>query len=156
MATRFNIQSWSYSGRPSVDNPKDVVRFLIGDTNPEDKQLDDCEIQYLLAMEGDPLSAAICAVYGLIALYSRDFDGKFGDSQSAKPAEAYRALLDDLLAKRARQPVKMYAGGLSRSEKQAEEVDTDRVRPAFTRATGANRRAIQPNNETYYAVEGEP
>ena len=142
MARRI-IRQWSYSGDPATST-KDEVRFLVVDTDSEDKQIDDCEINYLLAKEGSPINAAICACIGLIAIYSRDFDGKFGDTTSAKITENYRGLLAELRAKRAEVPYVMFAGGLSRAAKLAVEENIDRVDPAFTVYTGNNPRAAEP------------
>ena len=148
MPPRSKILQWSYSGKP-LSNTKDEVRFLVGDTNPDDKQLDDCEIEYLLDREGSVIDAAICAVYGLIALYSRDFDGQFGSSTSSQIATAYRELLKDLRDKRARKPLVMLAGGLTKSDKLTQEMDTNRVRPVFTKTFGENPRALQPQEAPY-------
>ena len=150
--TRGNIQQWSYSGKPG-SSQKDEVRFLIGDTDPKDKQLDDCEVEYLIAVEGSSIGAAICACIGIIALYSRDFDGKFGDSTSAQISANYVILLEELRRKRDARPYIMFAGGLSRSQKLAVEQNTDRVRPVFTKTMGNNPRTLEPNGNFSGIVE---
>ena len=150
MTTRGNIQQWSYSGNPT-SSTKDEVRFLVGDTNPKDKQLDDCEIEYLVAQEGTAIDAAICACIGLIALYSRDFDGQFGNTTSAQIAANYKELLAELRIKRDRKPYKMFAGGLTKTDKLTQSQNTGRVRPEFTKTMFNNPRAI---DRTASALEG--
>lgn len=58
--------TWTYSGNPGAST-LDEVRFLIQDTNEDDQQLQDEELNYLIAVHGDPYSAAVAAVSALIA-----------------------------------------------------------------------------------------
>lgn len=125
------IQRWTYSAAPG-SSPIDAVRFLVGDTDPDDKQMDDCEIEFLLDQNGGPLNAAICAALGLAAIYSREVtDRNQGDRGSL--SQHYIDLASELQKKRARRAVAAYAGGLSHAEKGAQEANTDRVAPEFTR-----------------------
>jgi pyruvate formate-lyase activating enzyme-like uncharacterized protein len=74
--------SWTYSGDPS-NSDLDEVRFLIGDTNPDEAQLQDEEIQYLVNLYGSGpagnLVPAIYAIESLIARYARSVDKSVGD-----------------------------------------------------------------------------
>lgn len=50
--------SWTYSGNPA-DNPRDQVRFLLGDTVQNAQSLTDEEIYYLITLNpGNPYRAA--------------------------------------------------------------------------------------------------
>jgi len=51
-------KQFSYTGDPSV-NPRDAVRFLLGDTDKDRRLLDDREIDYALANEGSVDGAAV-------------------------------------------------------------------------------------------------
>lgn len=126
------ITTWSYSGRPGSSN-KDTVRFLIGDTNPKDKLLDDCEIEYLISSEGTPERAAICAAETIAAMFSRDFDGKSNRTTSSKIAEQYHKLSKRLRAKYAHRPFVPFVGGLKNSDKKTHEADGSTVSPFFDR-----------------------
>ena len=61
----------SYSGDPS-SSPRDEVRFLIGDTTPDDPLLSDPELDALLLLHPSPLSAASEAARRIA------IDGPFG------------------------------------------------------------------------------
>ena len=140
------IRQWSYSGKPET-NEKDEVRFLVGDTDAKNQQLDDCEVSYLLGKTGSVISAAICAVEGLMAIYARDFTGKFGSSTSSEIFDNYKALYKILKDKRANSASYIaYSGALTISDKTARQEDTDRVRPVFTMQLNENPRAMQPND----------
>ena len=52
--------TWNYSGDPSLSS-RDAVRFLIGDTDPNDPLVTDEEIAYALGRFTEPeLAGAIC------------------------------------------------------------------------------------------------
>lgn len=128
--------TWSYaSGSPgSVD--LDWVRLRIGDTDTSDQLLQDEEIEALVTSEGNRHMAAVVACETIAAKFARHADktvGKLSISMS-QAAERYLSLADRL-----RSDVTMdsgsggpYAGGISRSDKEADETDTDRVSPAFS------------------------
>jgi len=136
------ITNWSYSGDPTT-SPKDEVRFLVGDTNPNDQMLLDGEINYTLKLvygqtapipaQGNYLPAAYCAD-GLIAKYTRAADKAVGDlkisfSQRVKQFQE----LACLLRRRATLAgVIITAGGQSLADKAAQNADPDRVQPAIT------------------------
>lgn len=129
--------SWSYSGNPA-SNTKDMVRFLIGDTITADQLLQDEEITAVLAGEPDVTkSAAICAE-SISAKYSRLADvavGKTRISYSQK-SEAYSRLSDKLTSEVASSKslkAVPYAGGISVTDKDAQQLDSDRVDPMFER-----------------------
>jgi hypothetical protein len=135
---RREISNWSYGNDP-LKNDVDAVRFSIGDTYPDDKQISDCEIKFLLSKEGNVLEASICAVQSLIALYARDFDNK-SKSMSAQVTANYRLMLASLKEKRSNNLSPIYAGGLTISDKKTNEENSDVVQPMFTRELDDNRR----------------
>ena len=127
--------TWSYSGDPST-NRKDAVRFLIGDTDPDDQLVSDEEILYMIEKKSNDDLAAADLAMAIAANYSRLTDKSVGDlslSYSQK-AEQYRALAHELKTE-AGKTVKplVYAGGISKADKTNRELDDDRVRPSFTR-----------------------
>jgi hypothetical protein len=143
----------SYSGNPA-NSPVDMVRFLIGDTG-EPPMLTDEEIQAMLDLYGqDPFRAAVACAYSLAARYSGKADKTVGDLSLtySSVANGYRDLASQIkgqsgIASSARAP---YCGGISISEKQAVESNTDRVRPSFTKKQHDN-----PHAGTQDDVRGE-
>jgi len=122
--------TWTYSGNPGASD-LDEVRFLIGDTDTNDQQLSDEEITYLLSAFGSPARAALESARGLLAKYSRFVDQKTGDIdiKFSQRRAAYAALVQQLQLGMLPVP---YAGGISESDKEVDELDDDRVAPAFT------------------------
>jgi len=120
---------WSYEG-PGA-NAKDVVRFLVGDTDKHDPLVSDEEILFFL--EEFPTSsyhAAAEVAESLAARFSREVnqsaDGLSwsGDSLSQK----YYELADRLrrmAARKLRSGFAPYAGGLSKNERKLDDADDD-------------------------------
>jgi hypothetical protein len=145
-----NIQNWSYSHNPS-DSDKDAVRYLIGDTNSNDKLVDDNEILYLLEVEGSVRQAAIAALQNLIVLYSRyvDMSGDKKSSAHGQRITSFEMALKTLLEKQAMSGLSVFAGGLTKTGKEAQVLDPDRVAPVFNKNMFANPRAVFPDNRPY-------
>jgi hypothetical protein len=125
--------SWSYSGDPSTTSV-DAVRFLIGDTDDTDPQLQNEEINWRINQEGTIKVAAYKCCLNLIAKYSRKADRSIGDLRMSfsQQAEAYRKLATDIMVDAAvmAQP---YSGGISPTEKLNETLDPTTVQPTFKR-----------------------
>jgi len=149
MITTPNVLSWSYSHDPSASD-KDAVRFLVGDTNSDDKLLDDNEILYVLSVEGTVLQAAINCLQNLIVVFSRQVDGsgKEGSKALSQKVQSFRTALDSLLERQAMGPLNVFAGGISKTQKAATCADDDRVPPVFTKQMFDNPRAPSPNGST--------
>jgi hypothetical protein len=81
--------TWTYTGNPG-DSALDEVRFLIQDTNTNDRLLTNEEINYLIDSYGDPYSAAVAAVVSLIgqAARSEEESKKVGDLSLTRKAGA--------------------------------------------------------------------
>jgi len=126
---------WTYNGNPD-SNPLDAVRFLIGDTDSCDQLLQDGEIKSFLAQYNNaPLNAAIRCCETIIARLSRRPDEQVGSVRISysQQAKAYRALMNDLRTRIAITDAVPYAGGLSESDKAAQDANIDRVKPKFTK-----------------------
>lgn len=123
--------TWTYSGDPSATN-RDAVRFLIGDTDNTSQLVTDEEIAYMLTQEGSTSSAAARVCRSLAAKYARFMDQSVGDlnisySQRFKQFSEMASKLESDASSRVGIP---YAGGISQSDKDSRESDTDRVLPA--------------------------
>lgn len=128
--------SWNYSGDPASSN-LDAVRFLIGDTVSTDQQVSDEEITWLLSTSSSDVSqAAILAIESLIARYARypasktvgDLSISYGDR-----IKSYRELLTRIRSGLSLDLAEPFAGGISISDKESRESNTDRVGPHFSR-----------------------
>ncbi len=127
--------TWLYSGNPATSN-KDAVRFLIGDTNTTDQKLQDEEINYLLTVYGTPAMAAAESLEQLARRMAQSAEFAIGRYRESL---VEGATLLNQKARELRQQAGaigakgIYAGGISRTDKDAQELDTDRVQPAFAR-----------------------
>lgn len=122
--------TWTYSGDPSSTS-RDAVRFLIGDTDNTSQLVTDEEIAYILTQEGSASSAAARVCRSLAAKYARFMDQSVGDlnisySQRFKQFSEMAAKLESDASSRTGIP---YAGGISQTDKDSRESDTDRILP---------------------------
>ena len=127
------VREWSYSGNPAT-SILDKVQFLIGDTDSDDRQLSDLEINSVLADNADePYATSIACIEGLISKFSRRVTKSVGDLSISysEILKNYRDLLSGLKTKASIKLCKPYAGGISISDKQIDEGDSDRVQPSF-------------------------
>jgi len=127
--------TWTYSGDPGK-SAKDLVRFLIQDTDAKDQQLQDGEITYILSVYNNkPANAAIRLCEVLIAKYTRMADEGVGQVriQFSQKSKAYRTLLTDLKIRLATESMQPYAGGVSQSDVDTVNSNMDRVKPDFSK-----------------------
>jgi hypothetical protein len=136
----------TYSGNPA-SSPLDEVRFLVGDTNAAAFQLSDGEINYNLALvngNSPPppnknfLAASYCAE-AIAGQYAKMVDKAVGDLHISysQLAKQFQGLSLRLRSRAALANVKVYVGGLSRSEKWANDTDSDLATVA-TKVDGMN------------------
>lgn len=126
--------AFSYSGDPST-SPKDGVRFLVEDTNAQDPQLNDAEIQFLLNQYTNIFKAAAYAARSIMSKYARQVDKSVGDLRLSysQRQKAYQEMFEDLLRQAANRTSLPWVGGISHAERQTAELDTDLVKPKFTK-----------------------
>lgn len=145
------VGNFTYSGDPS-DSELDAVRFLIRDTDEATAQLSDEEIQWMLVESGHSIyRAAVGAVDFIVTNFATQARtrtvGALSISYEAR-ADEYRKLAL-ALHKRwlAFTNFIPYAGGISRSDKQANQSDTDWDKPAFVRNLHGDPSAITEMRE---------
>jgi len=124
----------SYGANPATSNI-DYVRFLIGDTDPDDFLLVNSEISGLLSLYGGPVAASIVACESLAAKFSRLCDEEVGDVRVDLSQKAANFLK---LAVRLRQQQAIgspipFAGGILVDDKQSNAGDITLVKPRFTK-----------------------
>jgi hypothetical protein len=125
------VTTWTYSGDPASSS-LDEVRFLTGDTLSTASQTNsDEEIAFLLAQQGSVRQAAIAACEALIAKCTALVTQSVGAVSVAYSdrVKQYRELVGTL--RRGLTPTP-YAGGISVSDKETVESDTDRDAPLFS------------------------
>lgn len=135
----------AYGGSPSSVS-RDAVRLLVGDvsTSTSSEWLTNTDYDYFVAQTSSVYVAAQLAANSLSALFAGPSSGgedwverKVGDltikrSEATGIASEFRKLAHKL-GRMAAAGVTPYAGGISQSDKDGVESDTDRTRPAFTR-----------------------
>ncbi|MGN6812554.1 MAG: hypothetical protein ACTHMP_16950 [Thermomicrobiales bacterium] len=137
------------------------VRLALGDTQPAYPLLQDEEIDQYLTTYGTTniYFAAAYAAEAIAGLFSRQVDRALGGGLSLQNSQKVTQYLQ-LAARLRRQAalgVMPYAGGLSVSEKRAEEQDTDRVPPFFTRGSlQPPQVALPETGETESPIFEEP
>ena len=117
---------------------RNAVRFLVGDTDPLDVQVQDDEIAFALTESGDNVyeAGAYCC-RAIAAKYSRRVDTELDGALSASYSDLhshYLALAENLEAESKKQSgLGVKAGGLSKAAISVVRQDTDRVTPSFRR-----------------------
>lgn len=92
--------AWTYSGDPA-SSTKDMVRFLIGDTQDKDPLVYDPEILSAIAQRTSAYGAAAMICGSLAARYAREANTSTRDmsDQLSQKSAAYRAMVKDYEAK---------------------------------------------------------
>lgn len=123
---------FTYTKNPK-SAPRDAVRFLLGDTDQANPQLDDSEIAYLLDQAGnDPTNAAVLGANALAASYARLADKSVGDlSISYSQVSKNYKDLADRLSVQGLAAVPPYLGAIEVANATARETDTSLAQPQF-------------------------
>jgi hypothetical protein len=124
--------TWTYSGNPSSSD-KDAIRYLIGDTDTNNQLLSDEEIAYELT-RSNVYGAAALSCNAIVAKLSRLVDTYLDRDIRANMSQAvknYQALARNLEFKARLSIAAPFCGGVSVSDKESREQDTDRVSPYF-------------------------
>lgn len=140
---------FTYSNDPE-NEPRDAVRLLIGDTDDADPLLSDTEVTFYLTENGDnKYRAAIESCRAIAAKLSRRPDHAVGRVivSYQQRAQEYLKLAETLRQKYLMSTVTPYAGGIGLTDKDAQENDTDRTPPFFTRNLHSPG-VIPPTNDT--------
>lgn len=152
--------SWSYSGDPGASR-LDALRFLVGDTVESSAVFSDEELDWLLTQNSNIYYAAAFAAESAWASYASATSGGAAGTVKTRTVGALSltyGILEDKdraeqfksMAKRFRLQAAVsggwrpYSGGISKSDKETREQDTDWDKPAFTRGMfdypGADRK----------------
>lgn len=157
--------SWTYSGSPAA-SPKDEVRFLIGDTEPLDQQLQDAEIEYCITSvygslaNAPPYGNFLPAAYAadnLAGLTARLADKSVGDLHIAygNRFKQFQQLAQRLRARATNALIPPWAGGEHYSEKWANYADRDII-PGAVKIDGMNYVGGNDTARAAYNPEDDP
>ena len=142
--------TWTYGGDPSA-SALAAIRFLTGDTDTNDQLINDEEIAWTnnQVTGSDTATTALYEVsyrvmVAIASKFSRLADQSVGDLkvdmfQKATNAREQAALLKQQ-ALREGNPPTPYAGGISVSDKEIDEENSDIVQPYFSRGQWTNSR----------------
>lgn len=122
---------------PAWPTDKDWVRWRLGDTSTSDGILQDAEITSALGEYGSKQEAAWRSAQAIYAEFARlAVDSKMGQLQFlySKRAEWYKQLITELeVEAKTGASVAAWFGATSRTDKQTQEENDDRVSPSFAR-----------------------
>ena len=127
--------TWTYSGNPA-STARDEVRFLSGDTDTTDQQVTDEEIAWALSENSsNAYTAASVIAYAISAKFARKADKSVGDLSLSysQLSKQYAELGARLRSQGAFRGITPYSGGISTSDKDTQNADTDYDKPSFTR-----------------------
>ena len=142
--------TWTYAGDPAT-NARDAIRFLTGDTDTNDQLINDEEIAWTnnQVTGSDTATTALYEVsyrvmVAIASKFSRLADQSVGDLkvdmyQKATNAREQAKLLYAQASREGNTPTP-YAGGISVSDKEIDEDNSDIVQPYFSRGQFTNSR----------------
>lgn len=131
--------SWTYDAT-ELDEPRNQVRLKLGDTNPNDPQLQDEEIDRFLNEADSVDGATRMAASALAARYSRSVDKWVGDLKilASQRSRHYLELAKSLTGRASIHAVPS-AGGVFQADKDGMEQNSSLVQPFFRRGQHDNR-----------------
>ena len=137
--------SWSYAS-PTASN-KDVVRYLLQDTNTNEQLVSDEEIFWELSQQSNVRTVAAHIAEVIARKFARQASTSTPDFRVdlGGRAKFYRDLAKEL---RSRAGVAPYVGGISIDDKDTYKEDTDRVQPVFRRDQFAYESSEDTQDET--------
>lgn len=133
--------SWTYDVTQLQTEPKYQVRMLVRDTDTNRQLVQDEEIDYILSSNTNIYLASAIIAEMIAKQYALQPDTKtdiFSESYN-NVATVYTKLAESLRKDAVRYTSStFYAGGISLSDKEVRESNTDRTPPYFTRTEGDN------------------
>lgn len=140
--------AWTYDatalGETTAAERKNSVRFLVGDTDTNDQQVQDEEIAFALAQTNNKIYYAASYIAKTIsALYARRVNTKLDGALSADYSDLssrYAKLAETLeyQGKKTGAVLSVKAGGILESAMEDADQLTDRLKPAFNQTQFKN------------------
>lgn len=125
--------TWTYNVANLATDETYQVRLLCGDTDTNNQLIQDEEIDFLLSENSGVYFAAAAACEAIAAKLADEADQKTGKIATwlTKRVDKFLEMAKRLREVASRTLGRPYAGGISISDKEDQEADTDRVVPAF-------------------------
>lgn len=139
--------TFSYNLPILATSPKDVIRMMIGDTDPTNPLLQDEEIAYILSKRPNPYGAAAECCRSLAVRFASQVTTAAGDTKIAYSdiTKAFAARAQAFESQAANSGAGLpYAGGISQSDKDSQVENTDRVQPQFVLGADDNFIPVAP------------
>ena len=139
-----------YTGSPST-NAVDALRLLLGDTYSDMDVLQNADYQYFLDTYGSVNRAAHPAAMALLLRLSRWTRERTGDIEvyGSDWAKTYRVALVEWTKNPnlSLQIAVPYAGGISKADMKANDLNTDNARPSAYEGMTAGLRSYESSGE---------
>jgi hypothetical protein len=142
--TKFNDATASTYYPPATLGQLMQVRFLVQDNQTARQLLDDNEIYWTLTEEANVFMAAAACCDQLVSRAGSIKSKQISEFKIAYDPMFYRALAASLRARGAYYQIP-YAGGISITDKEAQQAQTDWVAPAISRGLDDNPAAPKPS-----------
>lgn len=150
--------TWTYSLSDLSTSEKDQIRLEVADNDSTKPLLADEEILYAITVERNFWSAAARCAEMIARHFFRFADevrlGRALQLQHYRRAKQYMDMAI-ALRRKALGTIVPYVGGISVTDKQTFEQNTDLVQPAFARTMMENPRTGGYTSDTLDAVGGE-
>lgn len=149
--------TWTYTLGTIATVEKDQIRLEVGDTDTNRQLLQDEEIAQAIPVEGNFwLATARCAEM-ISRLMLSKVDVKLGRAMQVTytlAAQQYKEMAKEL-RKKALGTRAPWVGGMSVSDKETYEEDTDLIQPAFARSMLSNPRTGGYTSDTLSPTGGD-
>lgn len=139
--------TWTYLLSEISITPIYQVRFLIGDTDPDNHLLEDEEISFIISQQSTIYGAAAECCRSLASQAAQSVDRRAGDTEykDSQMGRAYTIMAISFGAKAAATGAAMpFAGGISIDDKNQRRNDADRVTPQFSIGLDDNSLPVSP------------
>lgn len=140
------LPQWTYNPMELATSTLYQVRALIGDVMQADQQLMDAEINFQLSQFSNANLAAAACCRMMAFKFARQVDTVQGhlSINYSNRSKQYFSLAKDLEQRGYASSVGMYAGGISVSDVQNVQSNTDRIQPEFTIGMSDNFLPVGP------------
>lgn len=146
--------TWTYAGNFSLT--RDQIRWLVGDTDTNDQLATDEEMAFAVAQDSNVYRAAASVARAIALKVGQRLTVSAGGTgiDADEQFKHWMELAGSLEARAVTSGVAGFAGGLSRSGKDAANADADRVSPAFTRNLFARSESLGSTEADLTRLEG--
>lgn len=141
--------SWSYN--PALGSDIDRVRFWCGDTNENSQLVTDEEIAYILSVQPIVKLAAADVCEAIASRASTVTSRSIGGTSVSQDARGHFTMMAERLRTQYRQqPVPLFQGGQTESDKDTYRTNQDLVQPFFERMQDDDEDTLPNDTDRIY------